>query len=134
MKKLHNEFTFNLEKIESREKHLNNELSALIKQFKEVSMELTGVQFASKQVSQDSEALTAELITVVQENENKKAKMEQRGQLMSDGSKFDDPCTSKPYQISYIFRFCGAYKKGNFKIKRGHFSFKFRDWSTGTCI
>ncbi|XP_055837148.1 intraflagellar transport protein 57 homolog [Episyrphus balteatus] len=86
LKKLHSEFTFNLDKVESREKHLNNELSALIKQFKDVSIELAGIQFASKQISQDTEKTTTELITIVQENENKKTKMEQRGQLMSDGS------------------------------------------------
>ncbi|XP_055917076.1 intraflagellar transport protein 57 homolog [Eupeodes corollae] len=86
LKKLHNDFTFNLDKIESREKHLNNELSALINQFKDVSIELSGVQFASKQISQNSEKITTDLMSVVQENENKKSKMEQRGQLMSDGS------------------------------------------------
>lgn len=88
MKKLHSEFTFSLEKIESREKHLNNELQSYVRQFKEISIELSNVQHAQSQVQTDTEALMTQLSTVVQENDIKKSEMERRGQSMSDGSKY----------------------------------------------
>uniref|UniRef100_A0A0K8W5A6 Intraflagellar transport protein 57 n=1 Tax=Bactrocera latifrons TaxID=174628 RepID=A0A0K8W5A6_BACLA len=86
LKKLHSEFTFSLEKIESREKHLNNELQSFIRQFKEISIELSNVQLAQMQVQTDTEALMTQLNSVIQENDIKKSEMERRGQSMSDGS------------------------------------------------
>ncbi|XP_011178685.2 intraflagellar transport protein 57 homolog [Zeugodacus cucurbitae] len=86
LKKLHSEFTFSLEKIESREKHLNNELQSSIRQFKEISIELSNVQHAQMQVQTDTEALMTQLNSVIQENDIKKNEMERRGQSMSDGS------------------------------------------------
>ncbi|XP_050322254.1 intraflagellar transport protein 57 homolog [Bactrocera neohumeralis] len=86
LKKLHSEFTFSLEKIESREKHLNNELQSFIRQFKEISIELSNVQHAQTQVQTDTEALMTQLNSVIQENDIKKSEMERRGQSMSDGS------------------------------------------------
>lgn len=88
LKKLHSEFTFSLEKIESREKHLNNELQSFIRQFKEISIELSNVQHAQTQVQTDTEALMTQLNTVIQENDIKKSEMERRGQSMSDGSEY----------------------------------------------
>ncbi|XP_054743498.1 intraflagellar transport protein 57 homolog [Anastrepha obliqua] len=86
LKKLHSEFTFSLEKIESREKHLNNELQSYVGQFKEISVELSNVQHAQTQVQTDTETLMSQLSAVVQENDIKKSEMERRGQSMSDGS------------------------------------------------
>ncbi|XP_036329695.1 intraflagellar transport protein 57 homolog [Rhagoletis pomonella] len=86
LKKLHSEFTFSLEKIESREKHLNNELQSFVRQFKEISIELSNVQHAQTQVQTDTEALVEQLNSVLQENDIKKSEMERRGQSMSDGS------------------------------------------------
>ncbi|KAH8240857.1 hypothetical protein KR026_006277 [Drosophila bipectinata] len=86
LKKLHNEFTFDLEKIESREKHLNNELQPLIQQFKEVSIELSSIQYAQNQVQEETEKQTTQLNEVMLEQELKKEEMERRGQVMSDGS------------------------------------------------
>lgn len=86
LKKLHSEFTFSLEKIESREKHLNNELQSFIQQFKEISIELSNVQHAQTQVQTDTEALMTQLNSVIHENDIKKSEMERRGQSMSDGS------------------------------------------------
>ncbi|XP_067626088.1 intraflagellar transport protein 57 homolog [Eurosta solidaginis] len=86
LKKLHNEFTFSLEKIESREKHLNNELESYVRQFKEISMELSNMQQAQTQVQADTEDLVTQLNAVIQENDIKKTEMERRGQSMSDGS------------------------------------------------
>ncbi|XP_037826322.1 intraflagellar transport protein 57 homolog [Lucilia sericata] len=86
LKKLHNEFTFSLEKIESREKHLNIELHNLIMQYKEVSIELSNVQYAHTQVLEETERSMDQLKSVISENDNKKAEMERRGQMMSDSS------------------------------------------------
>ncbi|XP_033151360.1 intraflagellar transport protein 57 homolog [Drosophila mauritiana] len=86
LKKLHSEFTFDLEKIESREKHLNNELKPLIQQFKELSIELSSIQYAQNQLQENMEKQTAELNEVMMEQELKKEEMERRGQAMSDGS------------------------------------------------
>ncbi|XP_017097706.2 intraflagellar transport protein 57 homolog [Drosophila bipectinata] len=86
LKKLHNEFTFDLEKIESREKHLNNELQPLIQQFKEQSIELSSIQYAQNQVQEETEKQTTQLNEVMLEQELKKEEMERRGQVMSDGS------------------------------------------------
>ncbi|KAM7352169.1 intraflagellar transport 57 [Cochliomyia hominivorax] len=86
LKKLHNEFTFSLEKVESREKHLNNELHNLIRQYKDVSIELSNVQYAHTQVLEETERSMEQLKSIIAENENKKAEMERRGQMMSDSS------------------------------------------------
>ncbi|XP_017038379.1 intraflagellar transport protein 57 homolog [Drosophila kikkawai] len=86
LKKLHSEFTFSLEKVESREKHLNNELQPLIQQFKELSIELSTIQYAQNQLQEDTEKQTAQLSEVMMEQELKKEEMERRGQVMSDGS------------------------------------------------
>ncbi|XP_005181601.1 intraflagellar transport protein 57 homolog [Musca domestica] len=86
LKKLHNEFTFSLEKIESREKHLNNELHNLITQYKDVSIELSNIQYAHTQVLEETERSVEQLKSVIAENDNKKAEMERRGQMMSDSS------------------------------------------------
>lgn len=86
LKKLHNEFTFSLEKIESREKHLNNELYNLIMQYKDVSIELSNIQYAQTQVLEETERAMDQLKLVIDENESKKAEMERRGQMMSDSS------------------------------------------------
>ncbi|XP_034471867.1 intraflagellar transport protein 57 homolog [Drosophila innubila] len=86
LKKLHSEFTFSLEKIESREKHLNNELQQLIQQYKELSIELSTVQYAQNQIQTDMEEKMNTLSEVMAEQELKKEEMERRGQVMSDGS------------------------------------------------
>ncbi|XP_060665327.1 intraflagellar transport protein 57 homolog [Drosophila nasuta] len=86
LKKMHSEFTFSLEKIESREKHLNNELQQLIQQYKELSIELSTVQYAQTQLQTDMEKQMNQLSEVMAEQELKKEEMERRGQVMSDGS------------------------------------------------
>ncbi|XP_030383865.1 intraflagellar transport protein 57 homolog [Scaptodrosophila lebanonensis] len=86
LKKLHSEFTFSLDKIESREKHLNNELQPLIKQYKDVSIELSSVQYAQTQVQEDTARQLEQLNEVQAEQDMRKEEMERRGQVMSDGS------------------------------------------------
>lgn len=88
LKKLHSEFTFSLEKVESREKHLNNELQPLVQQFKELSIELSTIQYAQNQLQADTEKQMAQLSEVMNEQELKKEEMERRGQVMSDGSEY----------------------------------------------
>ncbi|XP_037941348.1 intraflagellar transport protein 57 homolog [Teleopsis dalmanni] len=86
LKKLHGDFTFSIDKVESREKHLNNELQTLISEYKEVSIELSKLQYAQTKVESDSANLLTQLNDVIAENDIKKAEMERRGQSMSDGS------------------------------------------------
>lgn len=76
-----------MEKIESREKHLNNELHNLVMQYKDVSIELSNIQYAHTQVFEETERSMDELKAVIAENDNKKGEMERRGQMMSDSSK-----------------------------------------------
>uniref|UniRef100_A0A1B0G188 Uncharacterized protein n=1 Tax=Glossina morsitans morsitans TaxID=37546 RepID=A0A1B0G188_GLOMM len=86
LKKLYNEFTYILEKVESREKHLNNELQQLIQQYKEISIELSHVQHGHTQMLAQTEHSVEQLKAVIAENDNKKTEMERRGQMMSDSS------------------------------------------------
>ncbi|KAL5281026.1 IFT57 family protein [Megaselia abdita] len=86
LKKLQSELGFAMDKVESREKHLNNELKNLIKQFKDISIELSTIQAGIKETEYDTDQITRELMEIVSDIETIKSKMEQRGQSMSDGS------------------------------------------------
>lgn len=86
LKKLQSELTFAMDKVESREKHLNNELKNLIKQFKDISIELSTIQAGVKETESETDQITRELMEIVSDIETIKSKMEQRGQSMSDGS------------------------------------------------
>lgn len=88
MRKLHNEFTFTLEKIESREKHLNNELQQAIMQYKDVGIELSALQSNLTKIIEESHRSTEQLKTIIAENDIKKDELERRGQLMSDNSTY----------------------------------------------
>lgn len=76
-----------MEKIESREKHLNNDLSTLIQQYKTVSVEYSQIRNSIK--TNDTEKMDSDqqLKKVEHNLENIKIQMEQRGNTMSDGSK-----------------------------------------------
>lgn len=76
-----------MDKIESREKHFNNEFQNYIKQFKDISIELSNIQSTIKEIEVDKENLTKELNDVINENDVIKVQMEQKGASMSDGSK-----------------------------------------------
>lgn len=56
-------------------------------QYKEVSIELSNIQYAQGQVLEETNRSMEQLQFVIAENENKKAEMERRGQMMSDSSK-----------------------------------------------
>ena len=75
-----------MEKIESREKHLNSDLQTLIQQYKNVSMEYSQARNAIKDNDDEKVLLEHELNKIVHEFENIKIQMEQRGNTMSDGS------------------------------------------------
>ncbi|CAD7078073.1 unnamed protein product [Hermetia illucens] len=75
-----------MEKIESREKHLNNDLQNLIRQFKDVSIELSNTQAAMKDTEREREDIEKDLSDIIGENETVKSQMEQRGNTIADGS------------------------------------------------
>lgn len=75
-----------MEKIDSREKHLNSDLKELIQEYKLLSMELSK---ASNELNENDKAKTEleeSLLKLTNELENVKIQMEQRGNSMTDGS------------------------------------------------
>lgn len=94
-----------MEKIESREKHLNNELSTLIQQYKTVSMEYSQVRNSIKTNESEKMDFEQQLKKVEHNLENIKIQMEQRGNTMSDGSEwlidFTDPFTDVNFIRSF---------------------------------
>lgn len=88
LKRLHHEFTFTLEKFESRENHLNSELGQLLLEYKKVATELSSIQVTHKKILEESSQSNQDLQAIINENNSKKAEMEQLGQMMSDSSKY----------------------------------------------
>ncbi|XP_058059691.1 intraflagellar transport protein 57 homolog [Anopheles bellator] len=88
LKKLQTDIGYVMEKIESREKHLNNDLKDkdLIVQYKEVLIEHNQVSAQMKQCEQEKANNEQELAKITNELENVKIQMEQRGNSMTDGS------------------------------------------------
>lgn len=79
-----------MEKIESREKHLNNDLSTLIQQYKTVSVDYSQIRNSVKTNDTEKMDFDQQLKKVEHNLENIKIQMEQRGNTMSDGSKCKD--------------------------------------------
>ncbi|GAB0090736.1 Intraflagellar transport protein 57 homolog [Sergentomyia squamirostris] len=76
-----------MEKIESREKHLNAELKPLISQYRTLSVELKQLTATLEEIDQEKSTKERELSGVLAEIETVKMQMEQRGTTMStDGS------------------------------------------------
>ncbi|XP_052868188.1 intraflagellar transport protein 57 homolog [Anopheles cruzii] len=86
LKKLQTDISYVMEKIESRERHLNNDLKDLIVQYKEVLIEHNQVSAQMKQCEQGKANNEQELAKITNELENVKIQMEQRGNSMTDGS------------------------------------------------
>jgi estrogen-related receptor beta like 1 len=86
LKKLQNEILFGMEKIESREKHLNEDLKDLIQEYKGLSIELSKANTEIKDSEREKTEMEEELTKVTNELENIKIQMEQRGNSMTDGS------------------------------------------------
>lgn len=80
--------TFGMDKIESREKHLNNDLKQLIEQYKNISTVQSQQMNQLKQAQTDVVEFEKEFDRLNHEYESTKLQMEQRGQTMSDGSPF----------------------------------------------
>ena len=76
-----------MEKIDSREKHLNDDLKNLIQQYKTISQEVAQINTQIKVNDQEKIDLEQELSKITDELENVKMQMEQRGNSMTDGSK-----------------------------------------------
>jgi estrogen-related receptor beta like 1 len=80
------EIIFTMDKIDSREKHLNKDLKVLINEYKELSIEMSKIASEVK----ENELIKAEMDETVSrltnELENVKIQMEQRGNSMTDGS------------------------------------------------
>lgn len=77
-----------MDKIESREKHLNHDLRQMIEQYKNVSVEQGSQQQQLKQIQSEVVDFEKQFDRLNHEYETTKIQMEQRGQTMSDGSPF----------------------------------------------
>lgn len=86
LKKMQNDIVFAMEKIESREKHLNKELKQNIDEYKILHIELTKVNGEVKENERQITEMEENLTRVTNELENVKIAMEQRGNSMTDGS------------------------------------------------
>ncbi|XP_039431055.1 intraflagellar transport protein 57 homolog [Culex pipiens pallens] len=86
LKKLQTDISYVMEKIESREKHLNNDLKELIQQYKQILVEYNQVNGLMKENDQEKTEKEHELSKITNELENIKIQMEQRGNSMTDGS------------------------------------------------
>lgn len=86
MKKMQNEMVFAMEKVESREKHLNKDLKDLIQEYKTLSIELTKVNNEIKENDREKAEMEENLSRLTNELENVKIQMEQRGSSMTDGT------------------------------------------------
>uniref|UniRef100_A0A182SQM3 Uncharacterized protein n=1 Tax=Anopheles maculatus TaxID=74869 RepID=A0A182SQM3_9DIPT len=84
--KLQSDISYVMEKIESREKHLNNDLKDLIAQYKQILIEHNQVTGHIRQAEQEKTEHEHELSKITNELENVKIQMEQRGNSMTDGS------------------------------------------------
>lgn len=86
LKKLKADISLALDKIESREKHLNSDLKKIIQVYKQISLELQELNVLSKENDRDKMDIEQKLFKVSNELDNTKIQMEQRGNTMTDGS------------------------------------------------
>uniref|UniRef100_A0A182JDK0 Uncharacterized protein n=1 Tax=Anopheles atroparvus TaxID=41427 RepID=A0A182JDK0_ANOAO len=86
LQKLQSDIGYVMEKIESRERHLNNDLKELIAQYKTILIEYNQLTGQIKQAEQEKVEHEHELSKITNELENVKIQMEQRGNSMTDGS------------------------------------------------
>jgi intraflagellar transport protein 57 len=86
LKKIQSEMIFTMEKVESREKHLNKDLKDLIQDYKALSIDLSRVNNEIKENEREKSEMEENLSRLTNELENVKIQMEQRGNSMSDGS------------------------------------------------
>lgn len=125
-----------MEKIESREKHLNNDLQNLIRQFKDVSIELSNTQAAIKDTEREREDIEKDLSDIIGENETVKSQMEQRGNTMADGSEythFSFVLCIHVYLASNFFRSCNKHQESNCQVEGGDWTYQLGNWITYAC-
>lgn len=84
---MQSEIVFTMDKIDSREKHLNKDLKSLINEFKELSIEMTKINAEIKENDQIKAEMDDSISKLTNELENVKIQMEQRGNSMTDGSR-----------------------------------------------
>lgn len=77
-----------MDKIESREKHLNQDLRQMIEQYKNISVEQGNLQQQLKQTKADVVDFEKQFDRLNHEYDTTRIQMDQRGQTMSDGSPF----------------------------------------------
>lgn len=77
---------FTMEKIDSREKHLNKDLKDLIQDYKQLSIEMTKINNEIKENEKVKSEMEESITKLTNELENVKIQMEQRGNSMTDGS------------------------------------------------
>lgn len=77
-----------MEKVESREKHLNNDLKKYITQYKSLSIDLSQINGLIKDIEVEKLDKEQELLDLLNEVETIKSQMEHRGNAMTDGSMF----------------------------------------------
>lgn len=85
LKKIQHDVTFALEKIESREKHLNNDLKPLIERYRTISTEHTQFENQLKQTQDEMADFEKQFDRTNHEYETIKLQMEQRSATMNDG-------------------------------------------------
>lgn len=86
--KIQQDISYAMDKIESREKHLNNDLRHLIDEYKTISTEQTQITARSATTKTEIAELEKQYDRINHEYETIKVQMEQRGATMSDGSPF----------------------------------------------
>lgn len=86
LKKLEADIGFVMEKIDSREKHLNNELKDHLAEYKSLSMQLKKIETALKESEEAKGTAEEELSNILGDLEQTKGQMDQRGNSMADGS------------------------------------------------
>lgn len=86
LRRLETDIGFVMEKIESREKHLNNELKDQLVEYKSLSLELKRIETALAETEQTKQNAEEELSSILGDLEMTKGQMDQRGTSMADGS------------------------------------------------
>lgn len=86
LKKIQADIVFAMEKVESREKHLNKELKGDIEQYKNLHIDLSKMTSEIRDNERQTTEMEENLTRVTNELENVKIAMEQRGNSMTDGS------------------------------------------------
>lgn len=86
LKKMLVDITFIMDKVQIREKHLNDDLRSMMQRYKTISTELTKTNAAIKECEINKLNKGQEFLKITNDLENIKIQMERRGNSMTDGS------------------------------------------------